>query len=162
MTERSGVSSFGNVEVPNNESKRSIAEEIGPGIWHVMHTLAIAAHSVQEQRHFVDVVNKVCYSFPCEACREHCVQYISTFPPDNAVGVYHGAVPGMFVWSWEFHNSVNQRLHKPLVSLQQAVAKYSRSGEVCRDCVQPAWNKRLAFNPVVAPNQGLRIIGRDR
>ena len=41
---------------------------------------------------------------------------------------------GLQKWSWQFHNAVNLRLHKPFVSWQNALAMFYNEQEPCNSC----------------------------
>lgn len=134
---------------------RNLGEELGPGTWHVLHTMTIFAKTVREQEAAADVINKVLRTYPCEVCREHAIQYLDSHPIDNAVGLLYGEIPAVFTWTWEFHNVVNQRTGKPVMSIDAAVEKYFTGAAVCRNCT------KRTFNPIVSqyypPNY--RVIG---
>jgi hypothetical protein len=59
---------------------------------------------------------------------------------------------GLFKWAWLFHNAVNQRLKKPIVSWSEAKRMYSPDEGVCTsDCGQP-------LEPVVIPPPKTNVI----
>jgi hypothetical protein len=59
------------------------------------------------------------HSLPCPECREHSLAYARTRPPD-----FSGS-HAFQIWSWEFHNSVNARLGKPLMSAEEYNQHYA-------------------------------------
>lgn len=94
---------------------------MGPGYWHRLHRLAWDARTRATQTAFCAEMRLTCETFPCEVCRGHCGAYVAAHPPEQYVGkevMLDGASEplGVFVWLWQFHNAVNARLGKPLMS----------------------------------------------
>jgi hypothetical protein len=90
----------------------------GPRWWLFLHSLCLLlgdepteAQSAQWQQKIYDFVEDI----PCKSCRGHAQQYVEAFPPDMQTQ------RSLFTWSWRFHNAVNQRLGKPLVSFDAAL-----------------------------------------
>lgn len=52
-------------------------------------------------------------SLPCAECRLHATKYIRAYPPD-----FSGS-GGFQTWAWRFHNAVNLRLKKPLMTAEE-------------------------------------------
>lgn len=116
---------------------------IGPGTWNVIHRRAFKARNHDQQLAFIEAMKDICYGFPCTICRGHCTEYIQNHPLeeylDVTVDVNGGRLPlGMFVWSWKFHNAVNARLKKPIMSWDTAYNLYSDTGSlVCgKSCLE--------------------------
>ncbi len=65
----------------------------------------------------------VCLKFllPCNECRHHMTKYLKQVNIDR----YLDTREGVFKWSWEFHNTVNTRLNKPLVDYASAIQYYT-------------------------------------
>lgn len=106
---------------------------IGPGVWNTIHKQAYLAQTPSKQQQFIIFMKDTCYNFPCKVCRGHCTEYIKNNPLENYLGsTVDGKLLGLFVWSWKFHNTVNARLKKPIMSWETAVTLYSESDDkVC-------------------------------
>ena len=106
---------------------------VGPGIWYEIHKQAYNAKTPQQQNQFVIFMKDTCYGFPCKICRGHCTEYIKNNPIEYYVGsTVDDELLGLFIWTWKFHNSVNARLKKPIMSWNTAVTLYSESdNKVC-------------------------------
>lgn len=103
---------------------------IGPGTWNVIHRTAFAAKTHKLQICFIKNMKQICTGFPCTVCRNHCTEYIKNHPMEDyldAVLEVNGKkiILGMFVWSWKFHNAVNARINKPIMSWDTAYNLYS-------------------------------------
>lgn len=106
---------------------------VGPGIWYEIHKQAYNARTPQQQNQFVIFMKDTCYGFPCKICRGHCTEYIKNNPIEDYIGsTIDGELLGLFIWTWKFHNSVNARLKKPIMSWNTASTLYSESDDgVC-------------------------------
>lgn len=111
---------------------------IGPGIWHSLHLAAKNAVSKTKQQHFVTMMKETCRSFPCPVCKGHCTEYITNHPLEEYFDVQvevNGSKLslGLFLWLWRFHNAVNLRLNKPIMSWDTAYNLYSSDDNLLRD-----------------------------
>ena len=112
---------------------------VGPGTWNVIHSLAIMAHTQQEQEAFILTMNKIAASFPCHLCREHTLQYIKTFPMEDYKNAYINNKEeklGMFIWTWKFHNAVNHRIGKTIMDWETAYQLYSPHQSCSLECTK--------------------------
>ncbi|MEM5804153.1 MAG: Erv1/Alr family FAD-linked sulfhydryl oxidase [Candidatus Aenigmatarchaeota archaeon] len=104
-------------------------QKLGPGIWYIIHFTALRAKTEEEKVKFRKFIHELAKDFPCLRCRKHFSQYISDFPLER----YWSGNEGLFIWSWQFHNSVNRRLKKPEMDYEKAKRIYEGS-EVCEKC----------------------------
>ena len=110
---------------------------IGPGYWVIIHKKAFEANTIEKQKAFVEFVKDACYTFPCNNCREHCTEYIKQFDPSVYIGkvildeLGQSQIWGMFIWAWQFHNAVNQRIGKPQMEFITALDLHSKLPEMC-------------------------------
>lgn len=114
-----------------NEFKdNSDPKYIGPGYWDYIHRFSFNAKTIDKQKQMAVTIREICNNFPCKTCSGHCKEYIEKHPPEDFIGLkmeIYGKTEmlGMFVWSWKFHNTVNIRLNKPLMSWETAYNLYS-------------------------------------
>ena len=152
-------------------------EYVGPGVWNIIHRRAWLAQTVESQRSFIEFMKDVCYHFPCVVCRGHCSEYIKNHPMEEYLGVTvkmgtETRALGLFIWTWKFHNAVNIRLRKPLMSWDTAYSLYSELQEennlVCsKTCLESGGSVNgLDSNIVVDNNKNNlrihRIINKNR
>lgn len=147
---------------------------IGPGTWNVIHRRAAKATMRQEQLQFISFMKDVCYNFPCLVCRGHCTEYINNHPIedylDAVVDIGGQKLPiGLFVWSWKFHNAVNIRIKKPIMSWLTAYNLYlSPKSTICSKTCQGSDNHdedtNLSNNTIEkqTPVQRFRLISNGR
>jgi len=89
----------------------------GPSTWKSLH--AIAAHSdvTKNADAFWTYVRTLNDVLPCDSCKKHMKDYIETHPRP---------LDNFFEYTVAFHNDVNARLGKELVSPDEARKEFSR------------------------------------
>lgn len=105
---------------------------IGPGTWNLIHRLAFKARTHEQQLEYIPIMKETCFGFNCSVCRGHCTEYISNHPLeeylDVLIDINGEKIPlGMFLWTWKFHNAVNIRTKKPVMSWDTAFNLYSQT-----------------------------------
>lgn len=111
---------------------------VGPGIWDLIHKISMDASDSSRETQFVKFMNNVCQNLSCKKCNLHCTEYITKNPMDEYLGKFvkvkkgNKKPPGLFVWGWKFHNSVNSKLNKPIMTWDTAYNMYS--GETSLSC----------------------------
>lgn len=138
MSERTiDVSSLAGTALRSDYKDSTDPAYVGPGHWNIIHRLAWLARTMEKQKEFIYVMNQGCGGFPCTVCRGHCTDYISNHPMEEYLGVYvdikgEKLMVGLFVWTVIFHNAVNARLNKPIMSWNTACDIYAESSSnVC-------------------------------
>jgi hypothetical protein len=99
---------------------------VGPGVWFMIHSVAYRALNEKEKEGFRRIMVLLSETFPCSVCRNHIQEYIKQHPIEqywNIIDV-SGRPIGMFKWSVDFHNTVNKRLEKPIIPLNDAMILY--------------------------------------
>lgn len=118
-------------EIPKNP-ERSVSEIDGPGIWFMLKVTAKSATTKETFDKWVSDVIDVCTSLRCINCRGHASKYLEEHPPHRAFGFkYKDRELGAFRWVWEFHNTVNKRLGKPLIDFETAVSMFFTDEHSC-------------------------------
>lgn len=93
----------------------------GPSTWHTIHLLCYTAPAIlsaTEQLRYITFFKALPFVLPCATCSEHLQEHYKTHPIEN----YVGSQASLFEWSVHIHNTVNQMLGKPIVSLESAKA----------------------------------------
>jgi hypothetical protein len=96
----------------------------GPGTWIVTHVLGLVSDESNDQQFYSLYIFRMVHALPCRKCRRHAVKYVDKFPVPTSKN--EGS---LFEWSVNFHNAVNKRLRKVLMTLDQAREIY-RNTEV--------------------------------
>ena len=107
--------------------KQQIDPEIwGSHYWQYYHTMSLKypEHpTYDQQRNMYDYLMNLYNQLPCQVCREHARDYIvKNEPKINRAILSQRDLFNFFV---DFHNSVNHRNGKPMVSYEEARSMYS-------------------------------------
>lgn len=123
---------------------------VGPGTWNIIHRFARRATTPSLENQFIEMMKIICQEFPCKVCRGHCTEYITNNPLEQYKGIKDDKeLIGMFLWSWKFHNAVNLRLKKPLMSWETAINLYSpeaANSDTCSSKCTEAEDKTIKTN----------------
>lgn len=111
-------------------------EKFGPGLWFAIHLMAFQARDIKGFEDFKNFMDTVCSNLKCDKCKKHCQIHMDTNPLDP---YFHktdtkGNLIGAFLWSVNFHNSVNIRLGKPIVEYSTARNFYENSAVCMENC----------------------------
>lgn len=91
-------------------------EKLGPGTWYTIHMTASWVDQPEKVPIFCSWIRQMQKKFWCQECAQHFGEYLEAHPPEKA--------PDLFIWSWEFHNAVNQRLGKKQMPYNTAKGIY--------------------------------------
>ena len=118
------------VKIPSNPAV------IGVGIWILLHIKSKHATTLQTKNEFIDLMYLLSVEFPCGKCRGHIQEYLRDHPFEPFMNMLNekGEDVGMFKWTWMFHNTVNNRIHKPHMEWVTAWGMYNSDIEPCTDC----------------------------
>ena len=106
---------------------------IGPGIWYIIHSQALSdLYHEENKEEYVLLINSIADNFPCDLCKIHFKQYIKEHPIEDYFNIKLTDIDnsdniGLFYWSWKYHNSVNTRLGKDILSFNTALSIYKKS-----------------------------------
>lgn len=141
--------------VLSNYKDNTDPKYIGPGVWSVIHRQAFSSQTIDQQNYCIIFIKQICYGFPCKICRGHSIEYIKNHPLEEYLGAtMDGKLLGLFIWTWKFHNSVNARLKKPIMSWATASTLYGESNSnICTaNCLaadsENASNKPRNYTPL--------------
>lgn len=114
---------------------------IGPGIWFEIHSKTFRANTRNLQIEVIREIKDIINNFPCENCKAHAQQYLKNHPPEEYIDIYVDNMNlGLFVYCWRFHNSVNARLNKPIMSWDTAFDLYNVTEEKKGMCSKSCMN----------------------
>lgn len=103
----------------------------GPGAWMVTHVLAMITDQSGHKKDYTRFslfVYRMIHAFPCRVCRRHAVRYLDNHPTPAS-----RAEGSAFEWSFTFHNTVNKRLGKKVLTLQEATPLYENTEVILND-----------------------------
>ncbi len=116
------------------DSITNVPYEFGPGLWFAIHIMSKNCKTERDEDNFVSFMKIISESMPCEKCRDHCKTFMKTHRMSNFKGLLdrYGMRIGLFMWSNFFHNSVNLRLGKPILRMEDAYILYDKDN-MCKD-----------------------------
>jgi hypothetical protein len=98
----------------------------GPHYWNTFHFIA-ATYDIKPNPSIKSTMKNFIQSIPvflpCKECQDHAFEYIKSQDLDKVVS----SRMDLFTFFFNFHNVVNKRLNKPLMSMEDALQKYSYS-----------------------------------
>jgi len=83
----------------------------GSSLWAFIHIV-----TVNKEYRALEVVRSIGPVMPCQLCR---------YEYDKSISELDGS-SDLFRWSVDFHNTVNTKLGKPIVTYEQALEKWTR------------------------------------
>ena len=92
----------------------------GPCCWKLLHSIAwsFPEHPTDDDKtHVISFIDNLSKVLPCFHCRQHFQDYIK----NNTVRCT--TQKDIATWVWEFHNVVNKRTNKPIISFENAYIK---------------------------------------
>jgi len=110
----------------------NIQDKLGPGTWYCIHMLGAFALTEDKVVFFCQYIRTLQKKFWCDECSEHFGEYLDNHPPEKSLN--------MFLWTWEFHNSVNIILGKSEMPYQTARSIYiDHTQKMCQEskCSNP-------------------------
>lgn len=113
-------------------SKISSPEVFGPGWWGLLHLDAFQAVTRDDIEYFVRRLRPRLAGLPCARCRVEALSYLDSHPIEPFMHINQG----LFLWTFFFHNAVNNRLGKRELSEEEAIEIWSTIGN-CENCGPP-------------------------
>lgn len=131
-----------------NHSRFHNPKYSGPGIWFSIHLMAYNAKTQKEKEFVIKQIRIIQHNFPCQECKIHFLEYLNNHPPE--VTIKEGP-EALFLWTVNFHNSVNYRRSYPQLSYEEAKKLYSEEAEFCMksSCESEDENEIIEDKPVV-------------
>jgi hypothetical protein len=90
----------------------------GPACWTYLHA---AAAQCKQPSHFIDLLRSLLPTLPCDTCRKHMREYMERNPPERYISISEDASTYMYI----MHNSVNERLRKPVLAESKFLEYYA-------------------------------------
>lgn len=112
--------------------KKNIKTYYGPGVWFVIHKMAIRADTFEKQKefkHFIDIFigNN---DFFCEKCEKHALEFIKKHPMKDYVKNSKNSKLKLFEWTVMWHNYVNESKGYPIMAFEEAYELYNKKNNV--------------------------------
>ncbi len=111
---------------PTNTRDLSSPEIFGPPVWFTYHNMAIhyPDEPTETQKNMMKgVIRGIPIMLPCKSCFMHASEYINSHISNLDLIVSNRN--NLFKFFVDFHNMVNERKHKPIISYEEAIRLYT-------------------------------------
>ena len=121
-------------------SKFQKPHKVGTGIWFCLGLMSVTCITKQDLKYFINFMKTLSDVFPCDKCGVDFREYIKSNPleditPMTATDYDNYKKNSAFAYIFDLHNSVNFKLHKTIVSYQDAIEYFGHlDSKVCTDC----------------------------
>jgi hypothetical protein len=114
-------SSFNKISNPENYA----------GIWFSIHAFAKRCDLISRADIFNLYIRSIILELKCLNCKKHAIDYVQ----NNEINYdLVSTIPNyLFLWTVDFHNTVNRRIGKPVLTYEEAFSLFE-DNEVCTDC----------------------------
>jgi hypothetical protein len=95
----------------------------GPATWKLLHTMVLRIDNNITTNQFIELKNiilRILHNLPCPYCTSHALSYIAS---SNYKGINNISDLRFFIFN--FHNNVNKRLNKPLITYEEHAQLYN-------------------------------------
>ena len=134
----------------SNHSRLHNPNYTGPGLWFGLHTLGAMSKTPEQKKSAIEYIKYLQQNFPCNECKGHFGNYIETHPLERVIN--DNNEESLFLWTFNFHNAVNHRLKKPIVSYDEAKQIFYNNSEFCmNECGSEEKPKRPKLVPKDMP-----------
>lgn len=117
---RSHIEFKGETDNISHEGFPSCPKITGPGLWFWIHITSLDATTKSSKEYYIHNLTLLSNRHPCGMCRSHMKSYLNENPPQEFMSIDKG----LFIHSVNFHNAVNRRLGKSVLSLKDAYNMY--------------------------------------
>jgi len=98
----------------------------GNSLWKYIHDICIVDNSIPEENvrqnsYALECLKKIADVIPCHHCRQ---KWNDNLLELDALDLTKSMV--LFEWAWKMHNKVNDKLHKPIISYEDALEIYTK------------------------------------
>ena len=140
---------------PSSENTKS---RWGPSTWYLFHTLSqkIKPENFDTiKNEFLDMVKSICLNLPCPACAQHATQYMQNLNYNSIKNK-----DDLKIFFLNFHNMVNERSKKPLLTINELNDKYSKAKtmNVIKNFIGIFQQKNKSFNMIANEMQRQRQV----
>lgn len=143
----------------SNHSRLHNPNYSGPGIWFSLHTLGAHSKTAEQKKCAISFIKHLQQNFPCGDCKSHFAVYIETHPLESLIN--DGNEESLFLWTFNFHNAVNHRLKKPIVSYEDAKNIYYANSEFCMSGCSDDMTNMVDKTDKNLSNKKVKIVPRD-
>jgi hypothetical protein len=100
------------------------------GVWMLLHRMTINGKG-DDYKTIIPFIEILTRNTGCEECNSHAKKYLESAKPNPAHSYMTEGYDGLFKWTVNFHNTVNNRLGKSQITYEDAKQLYLGN---CVDC----------------------------
>ena len=100
----------------------------GPHVWAAVHLIALGAPTSFDsstQAGYRNFFANLPYVLPCKSCQEHLLDIMTQKGAMSLDNAFVSGRDSLFLWTVNIHNSVNRRLGKPTMTVEDAMSKWN-------------------------------------
>ena len=100
--------------------------EWGHSLWKFIHAICIIdketpQNNAKESRKVIKILKSIKNIIPCEECKQEWKKHIHTL---YTLDIYKPME--LFHWSWQFHNKINKKINKPIITYDDALRIHTK------------------------------------
>jgi len=158
ITKSNNVLIQNKISINDNQPLEDGRSRWGPSIWYLFHTLSF---KIKEEEfsgicvELFDIIKVICKNLPCPSCAQHATEYMQKL---NYNSIQSKNDFKMFFFN--FHNYVNKRIEKPILSNEDFENKYGSANtlNIIKNFMQIFQYKSQSFNMIANDMQRQRQI----
>jgi hypothetical protein len=113
------------------------------GVWMLLHRMCLNGRG-DDYVGILSFIELLVKNTGCDVCNKHAQAYLQTTDPTPKKAFFLKGYEGLFEWTVNFHNSVNARIGKPQLELEDARTLYLGD---CLDCTVKEEKKEKQQTP---------------
>jgi len=124
----------------------------GPRTWRFFHLLASISDRKDACALWLPLLRTTSQVLPCELCRQHMSQYLvqHRFVVNPVLITGDEVKESMVGYLWAFHNSVNERIGKPIITQEEMIGLYEPEGPERPDRAKRAMDAAALLAEIIA------------
>lgn len=120
--------------------------------WQLLH---MYAYLNQDKKSIINLFHSLSNALPCKKCSNHMQQYLKRFPIDSSTN--------LFKWTVDFHNEVNKRTNKKVITYEEAKQIYVKQIKHNSTClIEQTSHQKIFFVLIIVILVGLIIISNRK
>lgn len=127
----------------------------GPLFWYMIHLVAFnypVNPTAKNKKHVILFYELIYKLLPCPICQKHYLKWLQTYP----VKLFVGTRKHLALWTVRFHNNVNKRKNKEIISHPEACKLYYHPLNITEEEIKTNANKNDGLYKIKVDHQKLK------